>query len=108
MPTYVYETVLPDGSGGERFERVEPMAAASLERHPDTGVPVRRVITGFAIGGIPPIGHATPLVTLIDRDLLAHATVYAAAGTPNAVFAVDPRELARATRAEVVAVTEAQ
>lgn len=51
MPTYVYETILPDGSGGERFERIEPMAAAPLERHPDTGAPVRRVITGFAIGG---------------------------------------------------------
>ena len=51
MPTYVYETILPDGSGGDRFERIEAMSAAPLERHPDTGAPVRRVITGFAIGG---------------------------------------------------------
>jgi hypothetical protein len=43
MPIYVYEKVLPDGSGGEQFEVIQPMSAAALTAHPDTGEPVRRV-----------------------------------------------------------------
>ena len=44
MPLYVYEVVLPDGSGGEQFEALQPMSADPLTVHPDTGEPVRRVI----------------------------------------------------------------
>lgn len=62
--------------------------------------------TGYAIGGIPPLGHANRIRTLIDQDLLAHDTVWAAAGTPNCVFAVSPRALAEATHAEVISVTD--
>ncbi len=65
-----------------------------------------RAITGFAIGGIPPLGHAEPLATLMDRDLLTHASVWAAAGTPNAVFAVDPARLAAVTGARVMRLAE--
>jgi prolyl-tRNA editing enzyme YbaK/EbsC (Cys-tRNA(Pro) deacylase) len=61
--------------------------------------------TGFAIGGIPPFGHDTPLPTFIDRDLLVHRTVWAAAGTPTAVFSVDPHALAAAVRATTIAAT---
>ena len=43
MPIYVYEVVLPDGTGGEQFELLEPMAASPLTTHPETGQPVRRV-----------------------------------------------------------------
>ena len=64
-----------------------------------------RSVTGFAIGGVPPLGHAARLRTLIDRDLTRFDTIWAAAGTPNAVVALDPRELIRATGGEVVAVT---
>ena len=63
-----------------------------------------RTATGYAIGGIPPLGHARPIRTLIDRDLLAHDVVWAAAGTPNCVFASDPKALAEATGAEVISV----
>ena len=63
-----------------------------------------REATGFAIGGIPPFGHATALATCFDRDLLGHAVVFAAAGTPNSIFAVDPHRLAAATGAAVIAV----
>ena len=63
-----------------------------------------RTWTGYAIGGIPPFGHDTALRTFIDRDLLAYDTVWAAAGTPRAVFAVDPEALARAVRAEAIPV----
>jgi predicted nucleic acid-binding Zn ribbon protein len=51
MPTYVYEIIEPDGTGGERFEVIQPMTADPLEKHPLTGVPVRRVITGFNVAG---------------------------------------------------------
>lgn len=57
---------------------------------------VRRV-TGFAIGGIPPLGHATPLVPYIDRDLLGLGEVWAAAGTPHAVFALPAANLVALT-----------
>jgi len=62
-----------------------------------------RALTGFAIGGIPPFGHAAPLAVYIDRDLLAHTRVWAAAGTPHAVFAVAPQALAAAVGARVIA-----
>jgi prolyl-tRNA editing enzyme YbaK/EbsC (Cys-tRNA(Pro) deacylase) len=61
--------------------------------------------TGFAIGGIPPFGHAMPLPTFVDEDLLAHAIVWAAAGTPSAVFSVDPKALARAVDGKVIRIT---
>jgi len=54
-----------------------------------------REATGFAIGGIPPLGHAQPLLTLVDRDLLAHDVVYAAGGTPHAMFPLAPGDLVR-------------
>lgn len=63
-----------------------------------------RASTGFAIGGVPPIGHAAPVETLIDEDLLAYDTVWAAAGTPNAVFSLAPHDLVNATGARVLAV----
>lgn len=49
--------------------------------------------TGFSIGGVPPIGHAKPLVTFIDEDLLDYEEIWAAAGTPNAVFKLSSRDL---------------
>lgn len=66
-----------------------------------------REVTGFAIGGIPPLGHARPLRTLIDQNLLRFATVYAAGGTPNAMFPVAPAELVRASGGLVADVHEA-
>ena len=45
MPIYVYEVVLPDESGGEQFEVIQPMSAATLTVHPETGEPVRRVFS---------------------------------------------------------------
>ena len=84
--------------------RVDEAAVAvsigeALERMPGKEV---RTVTGFAIGGIPPFGHATPLAVFIDEDLLGHARVWAAAGTPHAVFEVDPEALAAALGARVI------
>jgi prolyl-tRNA editing enzyme YbaK/EbsC (Cys-tRNA(Pro) deacylase) len=57
-----------------------------------------RARTGFVIGGVPPVGHTEALTTLIDADLLAFAEIWAAAGTPNAVFRLLPAELVAITR----------
>jgi len=61
-----------------------------------------RAATGFAIGGVPPIGHSRPLRTFIDRDLMQYDVVFAAAGTPHAVFAIAPAALARITGGEII------
>lgn len=58
-----------------------------------------RDVTGFAIGGVPPLGHATALRTFIDPDLLIFAKVWAAAGTPRCVMEVESQALKRATGA---------
>jgi prolyl-tRNA editing enzyme YbaK/EbsC (Cys-tRNA(Pro) deacylase) len=63
-----------------------------------------RETTGFAIGGIPPFGHAVPMLTLMDEQLLEYGVVWAAAGTPLAVFAADPKDLQRATGAQLISV----
>lgn len=64
---------------------------------------VRRT-TGYAIGGVPPLGHATPAVVVMDEGLMALSTAWAAAGTPHAVFETTPADLARITGAVVAAV----
>ena len=58
-----------------------------------------RDLTGYAIGGIPPFGHATALATYIDRDLLGFDEVWAAAGTPNCVMRLSPEALKGAASA---------
>jgi prolyl-tRNA editing enzyme YbaK/EbsC (Cys-tRNA(Pro) deacylase) len=84
--------VLVIASGANRVD--ERKVAAWL------GAPIRkadaafvREHTGYAIGGIPPLAHAHPAVTLVDADLLAFAVVHAAGGTPNATFAIRPADL---------------
>jgi prolyl-tRNA editing enzyme YbaK/EbsC (Cys-tRNA(Pro) deacylase) len=64
-----------------------------------------RTHTGFAIGGVAPLGHPTPLKTYIDADLLQYAEIWAAAGTPNAVFALRPADLEAMTGGNIVTVT---
>lgn len=64
-----------------------------------------REVTGFAIGGVPPLGHASPMQVFLDEDLLGFETVWAAAGTPRAVFAVSPLTLALAVNAQAIKVT---
>ncbi|MGD0611410.1 MAG: YbaK/EbsC family protein [Anaerolineales bacterium] len=60
-----------------------------------------RSVTGYSIGGIPPVGYTQNIETYLDEDLLQYASVWAAAGTPNAIFEIPPRELLRITRARV-------
>ncbi len=66
-----------------------------------------RAHTGYAIGGVAPVGHPQPLRTYIDADLLAYDTLWAAAGTPHSVFALRPDDLQRLTGGTVVALASA-
>ena len=66
-----------------------------------------RESTGFAIGGIPPVGHAIPPVTLIDEALMALSEIWAAAGTPNAVFRLTPADLVALTQGKVAPLARA-
>ena len=61
-----------------------------------------REVTGFAIGGVAPVGHPAPLRTLVDPDLLGYDEVWCAGGTPNTLFPIAPAELVRVTGAEVL------
>ncbi len=63
-----------------------------------------RTVTGFAIGGVPPIGHLQPMETYLDEDLLQYPTIWAAAGTPNAIFELTPAELREMTEGHVAKV----
>lgn len=62
--------------------------------------------TGFSIGGVAPLAHATPTVTLIDRELFRFGEIWAAAGHPNGVFRLSPDELVRLTGAPVADVVQ--
>ena len=63
-------------------------------------------LTGFTIGGIPPIGHSRPLRVIMDPDLGRFETVWAAAGLPTAVFPVPPATLRMLSNAEVTPLAE--
>ena len=63
--------------------------------------------TGFSIGGVAPLGHTHPCVTLVDRELFRFAEIWAAAGHPHAVFKLTPADLEKLTGAPVADVVEA-
>jgi prolyl-tRNA editing enzyme YbaK/EbsC (Cys-tRNA(Pro) deacylase) len=63
-----------------------------------------RAVTGFAIGGVPPLGHTQPMETYLDQDLLQYADIWAAAGTPNAIFELTPAQLQTMTGGRLVEV----
>ena len=64
-----------------------------------------RAATGYAIGGTPPLGHTVPLKTVVYPHLMEFEEIWAAAGTPDSVFPIQPKELVKATSGAVVAVT---
>jgi len=63
-----------------------------------------RAATGFAIGGVPPIGHTQKMETYLDEDFLQHQTIWAAAGMPNAIFELRTEDLQRMTGGKVARV----
>jgi prolyl-tRNA editing enzyme YbaK/EbsC (Cys-tRNA(Pro) deacylase) len=90
--------VLVSGVHKVDVAKLEAAVGSTLERADAAFV---RDTTGFAIGGVPPFGHATPLKTFLDEALLSHALVYAAAGNPLAIFSIEPETLVKATGAFV-------
>lgn len=86
--------VLVIASGANRVDMAKVEAATGLRVKRADGNWVRDV-TGFAIGGVAPLGHLTPPVVLVDEDLFALDRVWAAAGSPVHVFATTPAELLR-------------
>jgi Cys-tRNA(Pro) deacylase len=100
------EPILALVSGANRVDlaRLADALSAGQARRADGDE--ARSATGYAIGGVPPFGHARPLTVVVDRDLLAHERVWAAAGLPDAVFAIAPEELVRVSGGTVADVAE--
>ena len=98
--------VLALTSGANRVDtaRLAAVVGAKMVRRADADE--ARAASGFAVGGTPPFGHPTPLETVLDPDLEAFAEIWAAAGTPDAVFPTTPAELLRVTGARVAAFRE--
>jgi prolyl-tRNA editing enzyme YbaK/EbsC (Cys-tRNA(Pro) deacylase) len=95
--------VLVIASGANRVDETR-VSAALGERLGKADAAFVRAETGFAIGGVPPAGHERKLITFIDEDLLAFGEIWAAAGTPNAVFRLTPSDLLALTEGKVIAV----
>lgn len=95
--------VLVIASGPNRVNEraIEELVGEAVElAHPD----VVKELTGYAVGGVPPLAHAHPLEILIDEDLMTLERLWAAAGTPHAVFPLTPGQLRHITRGRVVAI----
>ena len=88
-------------SGDNRLDPAR-LAAAIGEEVRRADADFVRAVTGFAIGGVPPLGHATPVDVFMDPDLFRFDEIWAAAGSPYSVFAVEPSRLRDATGATVM------
>ena len=86
--------VLTSGANRVDEKRISEYAGESVGRADADFV---RSATGFAIGGVAPIGHTQPMETYLDEDLLQYSTIWAAAGTPNAIFELTPADLQKMT-----------
>ncbi len=86
--------VIASGSNRVKEKKIEALIEEPLGKADADFV---REQTGFVIGGIPPVGHPHPIQTFIDKDLLQYDVIWAAAGTPHAVFRLTPTELVRIT-----------
>jgi len=93
--------VLTSGANRVDEKRIKEYAGEKIGRADADFV---RAVTGYTIGGIPPIAHAQQMETYLDEDLLQYDVVWAAAGTPNAVFELTPDDLQKMTQGKVVGV----
>ena len=94
-------------SGANRLDEAKLAAAAGADHSARVDADRVREITGFPIGGVPPFGHPAPVLTFVDPDLLTHDEVWAAGGTPQVVFGVEPHALVAATSGTVVDLADA-
>ena len=90
--------VLTSGSNRVNEKRIKEYAGEKIER---ANADFVRAVTGYAIGGVPPIAHAQPMETYLDEDLLQYDIIWAAAGTPKAVFELTPDDLQKMTAGRV-------
>ena len=93
--------VIASGSNRVNEKRVGELISEPLGKADADFV---RQKTGFVIGGVPPVGHAEKLEVFIDEDLLRYSEIWAAAGTPNAVFRLTPSDLVRMTDGRVIGI----
>jgi prolyl-tRNA editing enzyme YbaK/EbsC (Cys-tRNA(Pro) deacylase) len=93
--------VLTSGANRVDETRISQYAGEAIGRADADFV---RAVTGFAIGGVPPVGHLQAMETYIDEDFLAYPTIWAAAGTPNAIFELKTDDLQIMTGGNVVRV----
>lgn len=96
--------VLTSGSNRVAEALVEAIVGEKLGK---ADADLVRAATGYAIGGVPPFGYPRLEHTYIDEALLQYVEIWAAAGTPNAVFPLMPAELQQHTKAKTIKVTEA-
>ena len=96
-----YRAILVLASGANRVNE-KTIAGYVGEEIVKADADFTREVTGFAIGGIPPIGHREVIETYIDEDLLQYEELWAAAGTPNAVFSISSADIQRLTHGKVV------
>ncbi len=87
--------VITSGANRVNTDSVAQIIGSSIER---PGADFVKQQTGFSIGGIPPVGHTHPLKTVLDQDLQNFSEIWAAAGTPNAVFKLTPQQLQELTQ----------
>jgi len=95
--------VLTSGANRVDIPKITTLLGEKIDRADPEFV---RNWTGFAIGGIPPIGHASSIITFMDEDLLQYDFVWAAAGTPNAVFRLTPTDLRTMSSAILASIKE--
>ena len=93
--------VIASGSNRVNEARISELISEPLEKADAEFVRQR---TGYAIGGVPPIGHRERLLTFIDEDLLQYEEIWAAAGTPRAVFKLAPEDLVEMTGGRVISI----
>jgi prolyl-tRNA editing enzyme YbaK/EbsC (Cys-tRNA(Pro) deacylase) len=93
--------VLTSGANRVDEKRISEYAGETIGRADADFV---RAVTGFAIGGVPPVGHLQKLETYFDEDFLQYETIWAAAGTPNAIFKVKTSDLQKMTDAKTARV----
>ncbi len=93
--------VLTSGANRVDEKRISAYAGEPIGRADADFV---RTVTGFAIGGVPPLGHAQKMETYLDQDLMQFKTIWAAAGTPNAIFELTPGDLQKMSGAKIVGV----
>lgn len=93
--------VLASGQNRVNERRIEALIEEPLGK---ANADFVRQHTGFAIGGVPPVGHLEELETFIDEDLLQYDELWAAAGTPHAVFRLTPEDLVKMAAGQVVVI----